>query len=131
MKSIFTPMKNIMYIFLGGGIGSVLRYLFSLMIPSSSFPYATFVVNIIGSFMIGLFATMYSNQLTQNSGQQAMLLFLTTGLCGGFTTFSTFSKESVALLQQQQWGMCLLYVFLSVVLCLGGTALGVMIALKN
>lgn len=124
-------MKNLIYIFFGGGIGSVIRYLFSVLIPSSSFPFATFTVNIIGSFLIGLFATMYSNQLTQSNQQQAMLLFLTTGLCGGFTTFSTFSKESVALLQQHQWGMCLMYISLSVILCLGGTALGVMIAMKN
>ncbi len=117
-------MKNVLYVFLGGGIGSVLRYLLFLLVPSTTFPAATFVVNIVGSFLIGLFAALYGAQTSAQSGNQALLLFLTTGLCGGFTTFSTFSKESYGLMQQQQWGLFLVYVFLSVSLCIGGTALG-------
>ncbi len=117
-------MKNVLYVFLGGGIGSVLRYVLCLLIPSSSFPAATFVVNITGSFLIGLFAALYGMQPTAQSGHQALLLFLTTGLCGGFTTFSTFSKESYSLIQQQQWPLFFIYVFTSVALCIGGTALG-------
>jgi CrcB protein len=117
-------MKNVLYVFLGGGIGSVLRYVLSLLISSTIFPVATFVVNITGSFLIGLFAALYGIQPTTQSGQQALLLFLTTGLCGGFTTFSTFSKESYSLMQQQQWPLFFIYLFTSVALCIGGTALG-------
>ena len=117
-------MKNILYVFLGGGIGSVLRYLLFLLIPSTIFPFATFAVNIAGSFLIGLLAGLYGMSASMQSSHHGLLLFLATGLCGGFTTFSTFSKESFGLMQQQQWGLFFVYVFLSVMLCIGGTALG-------
>ena len=113
-------MKNLLYVFLGGGIGSVLRYLVFLCMPSASFPYATFLVNISGSFLIGLFIAMYS----ENPAQQPTLLFLATGICGGFTTFSTFSKESYGLMQSQQWGLLLAYILLSVSLSIAATAFG-------
>ena len=113
-------MKNILYVFLGGGIGSVLRYLIYLGLPSGNFPYATFMVNVSGSFLIGLFIAMYS----ENSLHHSTLLFLATGICGGFTTFSTFSKESYGLIQTQQWGLLFAYILLSVSLSIGATALG-------
>ena len=112
------------YVFLGGGIGSVLRYVLFLVIPSTSFPYATFIVNVIGSFLIG-FLFSFSNTQTETSTLSATLfLLLTAGLCGGFTTFSTFSKENFVMLQQQQWSMFLIYTLSSLLFCIAATALG-------
>lgn len=118
--TIFTMMKNILYVFLGGGIGNALRYLVFLSMPSITFPYATFLVNICGSFLIGLFIALYS----ENPFHQSTLLFLATGICGGFTTFSAFSKESFGMIQAQQWGLLFAYILLSVSLSIGATALG-------
>lgn len=122
MQTIFEAMKNAVFVFIGGGLGSVLRYLISILIPATSFPYATFIVNIIGSFLIGCFVAY--NAQTTIGHNNTMFLFLTTGICGGFTTFSTFSKESYMMLQQQQWGFFVSYIVLSIILCLGATALG-------
>lgn len=115
-------MKNAVFVFIGGGIGSVLRYLLSLIIPATAFPYSTMMVNIIGSFLIGCFVA-YNSQ-SEIGHSNTMFLFLTTGICGGFTTFSTFSKESYMMFHQQQWSLFVSYIVLSIILCLGATALG-------
>lgn len=111
-------------IFVGGGVGSVLRYGTQMLmhehITAYNFPWATFAVNIVGSFLIGLFYALSA----RFAWPADVRLLLTAGLCGGFTTFSTFSNDSLELLRQGQWPLCLLYVTLSVVLgliaCLGG-----------
>lgn len=86
-------------IFLGGGTGSVLRYCVQMMLHERivpySFPWATFTVNILGSFLIGLFYTLSARF---NLSTEVRLL-LTTGLCGGFTTFSTFSNDGLILIK--------------------------------
>lgn len=101
--------KELIAIFLGGGIGSVLRYcvqmaLHERIIPYS-FPWATFTVNILGSFLIGLF---YSLSARFNLSTEVRML-LTTGLCGGFTTFSTFSNDGLIMIKQGFYGMFILY----------------------
>ncbi len=111
-------------IFLGGGCGSVLRYAAGLLIPASSFPWATMSVNVVGSFLIGLFGG-WSARFGWSEG---MRLALTVGLCGGFTTFSTFSKESLALAESGRWGMFCAYVLGSVLLGLAAVALGYYLA---
>ena len=87
-------------IFLGGGTGSVLRYCVQMMLHERivpySFPWATFTVNILGSFLIGLFYTLSARF---NLSTEVRLL-LTTGLCGGFTTFSTFSNDGLILIKK-------------------------------
>lgn len=100
--------KELIAIFLGGGIGSVLRYcvqmaLHERIIPYS-FPWATFTVNILGSFLIGLF---YSLSARFNLSTEVRML-LTTGLCGGFTTFSTFSNDGLIMIKQGFYGMFIL-----------------------
>ena len=111
-------MKEAIYIFIGGGAGSVLRYLAQIglneRMSGIGFPFSwgTFAVNIIGSFFIGLF---YSVSERWNLPME-MRLFLTTGLCGGFTTFSTFSNDGLSLPKGEFYGTFLLYFFLSVVL---------------
>jgi CrcB protein len=92
---------------LGGAIGSVLRYGVSLYVKSSSsFPVHTFLVNTAGSFLIGLIAGWAASD---ERFQQHWQLFLATGICGGFTTFSTFSLEGIQMLQQQKIGLYVLY----------------------
>jgi CrcB protein len=116
-------IKAIIAVFLGGGIGSVLRWSLSLLLPSSlsNFPWATLVVNLVGSMLIGFFASKFS---IQNGHPEWMGLFWITGVCGGFTTFSTFSKETVTLIQNQQYLLAGGYVVTSVALCLLGTFWG-------
>ena len=123
-------MKEIAYIFIGGGVGSVLRYLAQISINERmsgiGFPFSwgTFIVNIAGSLLIGLF---YSVSERWNLSME-MRLFLTTGLCGGFTTFSTFSNDGLSLLRGEFYGKFLLYALLSIglglVAVLAGGAIG-------
>ena len=123
-------MKEIAYIFIGGGVGSVLRYLAQISINERmsgiGFPFSwgTFIVNIAGSLLIGLF---YSVSERWNLSME-MRLFLTAGLCGGFTTFSTFSNDGLSLLRGEFYGTFLLYALLSIglglVAVLAGGAIG-------
>lgn len=116
-------MKECLMVFLGGGAGSVCRYWLSAILrplAHQGFPLATFVVNLLGCFCIGIF---YGLSARLNWSAETRLL-LTTGFCGGFTTFSTFSYEGLALLRQGQWGMYALYVLLSVALGLACAWLG-------
>ena len=123
-------MKEIAYIFIGGGVGSVLRYLAQISINERmsgiGFPFSwgTFIVNIAGSFLIGFF---YSISERWNLSME-MRLFLTTGLCGGFTTFSTFSNDGLSLLRGEFYGTFLFYALLSIglglVAVLAGGAIG-------
>lgn len=120
-------MKTIFYIALGGGLGSVLRYLTTVVMGKyvqATLPYATFVTNIIGCLLIGLF---FGYLEKQNAVSQDLKFFLITGLCGGFTTFSTFSHENVQLLQNNQIFIVFLYISLSVFLGLMATWTGLMI----
>ncbi|MDR0895105.1 MAG: fluoride efflux transporter CrcB [Prevotellaceae bacterium] len=106
--------KELIYIFIGGGTGSVLRYMVQQLLHERivpyHFPWATFVVNLLGSFLIGLFYTL-SDRFNLSP---EVRLFLTTGLCGGFTTFSAFSNDGVTLLKGGFYGTFLLYTLLSV-----------------
>lgn len=110
-------MRNVLFVALGGAFGSVFRYLVSQWIPLASagdFPWATFGVNLLGSFLIGLIIGKLGPEDT------TLRLLLITGFCGGFTTFSTFANETVQLLQGGYYFLAFLYVLASVVF---GTAL--------
>ena len=111
---------NALLVFLGGGTGSVLRYLMGMWIGSAAFPWATFAVNAVGSFTIGLLGGWAS----RFGWGETLRLSLTVGLCGGFTTFSTFSKESFALAQSGRWAAFSSYVVGSVVLGIAAFGLG-------
>ena len=116
--------KTFIFIFLGGGLGSVLRFSVQQMlherIVSYSFPWATFTVNILGSFLIGLFYTLSARF---NLSTEVRLL-LTTGLCGGFTTFSTFMNEGAGLMKEENYLYMMLYLF-------GSLALGLIAVLTG
>ena len=120
-------MKDLFLVFLGGGIGSVIRYVVSTFFSASAnaFPFPTFLVNLLGSFLIGLFLGLFMNETELH---QNWKVFLVTGFCGGFTTFSAFSRENFILVQQQQWGMLSLYIGVSLIVCIGATALGFFVA---
>lgn len=112
---------------LGGAIGASLRYLsgvgFLRLIGPTEFPLAILSVNILGSFLMGVFVVAAAHRgLTQLSP------FVMTGILGGFTTFSAFSLETVTLIERGQVGSAMLYVVLSVVLSVGGLALGLLVA---
>ena len=92
-------MKQVLLVFVGGGIGSVIRYLIGSFFSSSSteFPWGTFSVNIIGSLSIGIFMGI---ALKNNYFSENQILLLVTGLCGGFTTFSAFAYENQQFLKE-------------------------------
>lgn len=107
-------MKHVLLVGLGGAIGSILRYMVSLYFTkqvTSVFPFGTFFVNIIGCFMVGLLIGFLGKQ---SNIQPELKLLLIVGFCGGFTTFSTFSAETISLFQSGQIGLALLNVGLSV-----------------
>ena len=106
-------LKQFLLVGLGGSIGSVLRYAGSLFYSDKSFPFSTFLINIIGCFGIGIVMGLYIRNETLSNNWK---LFLATGLCGGFTTFSTFSFENLQLLQQGKISQCLLYILGSVII---------------
>jgi len=103
-------LKGFLLVGAGGMIGSMLRYACYLMIKQGV--WATFSVNIVGSFVIGLIAG-YAQRMGH---PQNMQLLLATGLCGGFTTFSAFSADNVRLMQQGNIGLALTYTAFTVVL---------------
>ena len=92
-------LKNMLLVGIGGMIGSVMRYLATHWIRHDSFPYATLLVNILGSVIIGMVMGIAAKQ----EGFANWRLFLATGVCGGFTTFSAFAWENMQLLQQQRY----------------------------
>lgn len=119
-------MKVIIAIGAGSFIGGTLRYLLSQFVQTkflSVFPFGTFLVNIIGCFLIGLFFGLADRGSLTNEWR----LFLATGLIGGFTTFSAFSSETVNLLRDGQLGYATVYVASSVILGLLATYIGLSI----
>ena len=118
-------IKNIFFVGAGSFLGGAARYIVSVAMKnvSAGFPWATLVVNLLGCLLIGLF-TGYINR--NISGESAVALFLTYGVCGGFTTFSTFSKEVLLMLQCGNYWGAICYVSLSVVFGIALTACGYM-----
>ena len=111
------------WVALGGALGAVSRYLCGMLplLQRGIFPLPTLLIHLAGAFLIGLIAQVAAQRGAQSS---SAVLFLKVGLCGGFTTFSTFSLETVTLLSNGKSGLAAAYVALSVVLCLLGVVLG-------
>ncbi|MBT8261881.1 MAG: fluoride efflux transporter CrcB [Bacteroidia bacterium] len=117
-------MKHVLLVFLGGGLGSALRYAIGKWLDGIylQFPAGTFVVNIVGSLVIGVVLGM---ALKNTSISQNILLFTATGFCGGFTTFSAFAYENYALLKNEDFLSFSLYTFGSLALGFGAVVLGI------
>ena len=116
-------IKSILAVGAGSFLGGAGRYLVSLAMKgvSKGFPWATLAVNLAGCFLIGLLWGLFSKNGTESSN---WALFLTVGICGGFTTFSTFSKEALVMLQGGNiWGFAG-YVAISVIAGIALVALG-------
>jgi fluoride exporter len=116
---------NLLLVFLGGGIGATARYGLQgivYRVTGAGFPYGTLVVNVLGSFMIGLFMTFFEERFLVTP---PLRVFLTIGVLGGFTTFSSFSYETMAMLRDGSYVLGMLNVIGSVLVCLAATWLGI------
>lgn len=121
------PWKHILAVGAGGALGSIARFLCQKYITEGyphGFPFGTFLVNIAGCFLIGLFFGLVERGSLLNAEWR---LFLITGICGGFTTFSTFAAENIQLLKDGQITYFSLYTAGSVVLGILATWLGIVI----
>ena len=116
-------MINLIYVASGGAIGAVLRYLtsnfYKFYFPN--FPIGTLFINFIGSFLIGILA---SNLESRGTSYIFIKYFLIIGILGSFTTFSTFSLETIQLVNDKKLFLSLVYIFLSISLCILGAFFG-------
>jgi CrcB protein len=120
-------MKQVLLVFIGGGVGSSLRYMVGkfLKTSASGFPWSTFSVNVLGSLLIGILmgATLKNSSFSENQ-----TLLLITGLCGGFTTFSAFAYENQVFLKEVDFTSFFIYTFGSIGLGLAAVFLGLFIS---
>jgi CrcB protein len=111
-------------VFLGGGIGAALRHGVNLAVArllGTAFPYGTLMINITGSFIMGVVAAYFA---FKGDASQHWRLFLTTGILGGYTTFSAFSLDAALLYERGEMGMAALYVIASVTISIIGLFAG-------
>ncbi|MNK05599.1 putative fluoride ion transporter CrcB [compost metagenome] len=116
---------NVFYVFLGGGIGSLARFGVSHLVhkfPNSIFPVATLSSNFIASLLVGILLMIMMQMKPSNS--ESFHAFWIIGVCGGFSTFSTFAKENLELMERGQWLIAIINVLISVIFCIGMVYLG-------
>lgn len=114
-------IRNFLLIGFGGALGSMLRYGTGLLIGAKAFPLATFLINITGSFIIGM---VMAYSLKSEAFANNWKLFLATGICGGFTTFSAFSLENLQIFQNGKFGMFAIYIAASVLVGIAAVWIG-------
>ena len=115
---------NYLLVFIGGGLGSTLRYLVNIIsgrLLGTAFPYHTFFINITGSTVMGLVAGYFA---FRGDASQSWRLFLMTGILGGYTTFSAYSLDAALLYERGELGLALFYVIGSVVFSIAGLFAG-------
>ena len=118
-------MQSLIIVFLGGGLGSVVRYSLGKWVNDmhgQAFPWGTLVVNIIACFVLGLVVGLADHKQLLSASSR---LFWAVGFRGGFSTFSTFSNETLYLLQQGLTFQLLAYVITSLIICVGATFIGI------
>jgi fluoride exporter len=116
--------RTLIAIALGSALGGVLRYLLGGLVHlwwARSFPWGTLTVNVVGSTLIGFAWVLLA---TRGEAGETARAFIIIGLLGGFTTFSSFSMETLLLIEQNAWGRAASYVGLSIVACLAGAWAG-------
>lgn len=113
-------IKAILAVGAGGAIGAVLRYIISLIPFRGDFPTATFIVNVLGAFALGFISGLVLDKDISRETE----LFFKTGMCGGFTTFSTFSLEAIMLIESGKILLGVFYIMLSLAGALTGVFLG-------
>ena len=119
-------MLAYLWVAIGGALGSVARFGLNGLISArfgETFPWGTLIINVTGSFLIGIFAA-YADPDGRVLISPGVRQFLMIGICGGYTTFSSFSLQTLNLAREGQWGYAILNVGLSLLLCLGGVWLG-------
>jgi CrcB protein len=120
-----------LWVTIGSALGGLLRYAITRLTLTYSigFPFGTILINVLGSFVIGYFGT-----LTLQSGRypasENLRLFVMVGICGGFTTFSSFSLQTFDLMRSGAWGRALANIVLSVILCIAAVAAGHLLAYR-
>jgi CrcB protein len=125
------PLVIYLWVALGGALGSVARYWLNNVVIAATglaFPWGTLLINILGSFVIGFFGTL-TVEIPRFSVPPEIRIFVIVGLCGGFTTFSSFSLQTVELARLGEWQRAGAYVAASVVLCLLVCWLGIAAAM--
>jgi len=132
-------MIQILLVFLGGGLGAVMRYGLgrftasawpNLSWPLNAWPISTFLANIIGGLLMGILMGLLLGPLKDHTEVLRMRLFLGVGILGGFTTFSSFSFETIQMIERRAYGLAGAYVGLSVILSVFAVALGLMAVRK-
>ncbi|MBK9631692.1 MAG: fluoride efflux transporter CrcB [Saprospiraceae bacterium] len=121
-------MKEFIAIFLGSGLGGILRYSLSKWVDkwfNHHFPFGTFIVNILACFILGLVIGLAEHRQLLSPNAK---MFLAVGFCGGFSTFSTFSSENLNLLQNGNHLSAIFYIFGSVIICVIACFLGIITA---
>ena len=119
-----TILAGYLIVFLGGGVGAAIRHgvnIAGMKTMGPNFPYATIFINITGSMVMGLAAAYFA---FKGAPSQHWRLFMTTGILGGYTTFSAFSLDAALLYERGQLGLAALYVIASVVLSIAGLFAG-------
>jgi fluoride exporter len=110
-------MQQLVYVFIGGGIGSLARFFVGLGIrklPETVFPFGTLAANILSCIIMGLALGFWSEKI----GESTLRYFVLIGICGGFSTFSTFSYESLELIRKGHWLWASLNILISVSACI-------------
>lgn len=121
-------MKDFLAISVAAVLGANLRYVLSRFAVKEFgpvFPYGTLIINILGSFIVGLFVTWTTERVLVDPRWR---LLVVVGFCGSFTTFSSYAYESMAFFEQGQWGLMLANIFSNNLLCLGGALAGIALA---